>query len=112
MVIEWYHNKFNLPKVSKLIKSIKSLFHIWGVNNEYFKNVYAELFCDICLSNVSLPKKEHHKHIKTFGVLDRIQINLTQIAFEKEDILARKGFFRVLTVIDCLKICLGVSSKD
>ena len=35
------------------------------------------------------------------SVLDRIQIDLTQIAFEKEDILARKGFFWVLTVIDC-----------
>ena len=90
MVIEWYHNKFNLPKVSKLIKSIKSLFHIWGVNNEYFKNVCAELFCDICLSNVSLPKKEHHKHIKTFGVLDRIQINLTQIALKKKIYLLEK----------------------
>ena len=34
-------------------------------------------------------------------VFERIQIDLTQIAFEKEDILARKGFLWVLNVIDC-----------
>ena len=63
------------------------------MNIQYIKKVYSELCWDICLSNVSLPKKGHHQHIKTFGVLDRIQIDLTQIAFEKVDILARKGFF-------------------
>ena len=87
--------------MSKLIKSIKLQFHIWGVNNEYIKKLYAELWCDIFLSNVSFPKKGHHQHIKTFGVLDCIQIDLTQIAFDKVDILARNGFFWVLTIIDC-----------
>ena len=55
----------------------------------------------------------HHKHIKTSGVLVHIQIDITQIAFEKEDILARKGFVWALTVIDCFsKNLKGVSSHD
>ena len=69
IVIEWYHDKLNHPKVSTLMKSIELQFHIWGVNNDQFKKVYVELGCEICLSNVSLPKRVHHKHIETYGVL-------------------------------------------
>ena len=49
-----------------------------------------------------LPKRTHSSHIKSFEILDRIQIDLTQIAYgDQEDILSRKGYKWVLTVIDC-----------
>ena len=67
-------------------------FYTWGVNNEYFKKVYAELSCIICLSDASLPKRGHYKHIKTYGVFERIQIDLTQISFEKIALLKEDIF--------------------
>ena len=101
IVIEWYHDKLNHPKLTTLIKSIKSHFHIWGAENDRFKNTYSELNCEICLSNITLPKRGHYKHIKTFCVFERVQIDLTQIAFDNEDILSRNGYKWVLTIIDC-----------
>lgn len=80
---------------------MKSSFHIWGAENDRIKNTYSELNCEICLSNVTLPKRGHYKHIKTFCVFERVQIDLTQISFENEDILSRNGYKWVLTIIDC-----------
>ena len=99
--IDYLHDKLNHPKITKLILFLKCHFHVWGVANDRIKKCYTDLNCEICLSNLSLPKRGHHKHIKTFAVFDRVQIDLTQIAFDNKDILARKGYRWILTVIDC-----------
>ena len=101
IVIKWYHEKLIHPKITTLIKAMKSHFHIWGVENDRFKNTYSELNCEICLSTITLPKPGHYKHIKSFAVLERVQIDLTQIVFGEEDILSKNGYKWVLTVIDC-----------
>lgn len=101
IAVEWFHDELNHPKYTTLIKSLKYHCHIWGVVSNGIKNLYTELNCEICLSNLTLPKKGHYKHIKTFAVFDRIQIDLTQIAFDDKDILSKKGYKWILTVIDC-----------
>ena len=87
---DWFHDKLQHPKYTELIKSLKYHFHIWGVADDSIKNYYTELNCEICLSNLVLPKRRHHKHIKTFGVFERVQIDLTQVAFDNKDILSKK----------------------
>ena len=100
--VKWYHDQLNHPKFTTLSKLMKSNFHIWGLEKTSFKNLYSELQCDICSSNLLLPKRTHSSHIKSSEILDRIQIDLTQIAYgDQEDILSRKGYKWVLTVIDC-----------
>ena len=93
---------------------MKSHFHIWGAENDHFKNTYSELNCEICLSNIPLPKRGHYKHIKTFCVFERVQIDLTQIAFENEDILSRNGYKWVLSLNYnrlFFKICMGLPNQ-
>ena len=62
MTIEYLHDKLNHPKYTKLISFLKCHFHIWGVANDRIKRYYTDLNCEICLSNLSLPKRGHHIH--------------------------------------------------
>ena len=85
-----------------LSRTLKSHCYIWGLEQTSLINLYSELQCDICLSNSLLPKPSHLNHIKSFQVFDRIQTDLTQIAYgDHEDILSIKGYKWGLTVIDC-----------
>ena len=91
----------NHPKFTTLSRTLKSHCYIWGLEQTSLKNLYSELQCDICSSNLLLPKPTHFNHIKSFEVFDRIQIDLTQIAYgDHEDILSRKGYKWALTVIE------------
>ena len=94
-VVEWYHERLNHPTITTLFKSLKSKFYTWGLEQDRLKKLYLDLQCDICSSNVSLPKRAHSNHIKIF---ERIQIDLTQVHGES---LSKRGYRWILTVIDC-----------
>ena len=101
-VVKYYHDQLNHPKLTRLSKALRSQFFIWGLEQACLKNLYLKLECDICASNVSLPKRTHSSHIKSFEIFERIQIDLTQVAHgDPEEILSRRGYRWVLTVIDC-----------
>ena len=102
ILVEWYHEHLNHPKFTTLCKSLKSHFYIWGLNTSSLKKIYTDLHCDICSSSVLLPKRSHSSHIKSFEIFERIQIDLTQVAFgEHKEILSKRGYKWVLTVLDC-----------
>ena len=44
--------------------------------------IYTDLQCNICSSNVLLLKRPHSNHIESFQIVDRIQIDLTQVVLE------------------------------
>ena len=101
-VVEWYHEQLNHPNFTTLCRKLKSHFYTWGLDHNNLKKIYADLQCDICSSNVLLPKRPHSNHIKSFEIFERIQIDLTQVAFGgHEDILSRSGYRWVLTILDC-----------
>ena len=100
--VKWYHGQLNHPKFTTLSRTLKSHWYIWGLEKNTLKDLYSELQCDICSSNLLLPKPIHFNQIKSFEVFERIQIDLTQIAYgNHEDILSRRGYKLALTVIDC-----------
>ena len=102
IVVKYYHDQLNHPKLTTLSKALRSQFFIWGLEQACLKNLYLELECDICASNVSLPKRTHSSHIKSFEIFERIQIDLTQVAHgDPGEILSRRGYRWMLTVIDC-----------
>ena len=100
-VVEWFHEQLNHPNLSTLCRALKSNFYTWGLEQNGLKKMYSDLNCDICSSNILLPKRPHSNHIKSFDIFERIQIDLTQVAFgDHGEILSRRGYRWVLTVID------------
>ena len=102
IIVEWYHEQLNHPLFSALWRSLKSHFYTWGLEQERVKKIYSDFQCDICSSNILLPKKPHSSHIKSLEIFERIQIDLTQIAFSDcAEILSKRGYRWVLSVLDC-----------
>ena len=100
--IEWYHEQLNHPKFTTLCKTLKSQFYIWGLEQDKLKKIYTDLKCDVCCSTVLLPKRPHSSHIKCLEIFERIQIDLTQVAFgDHGESLSKRGYRWVLTVLDC-----------
>ena len=87
--VKWYHDQLNHPKFTTLSKVMKSNFHIWGLDQTSLKNLYLELQCDICSSNLLLPKRTHSSHIKTFEVFTEFKLILPKLLM-----VTMKTYFR------------------
>ena len=101
-IIEWCHNQLNHPKFTTLCRSLKSHIYIWELEQAKLKKMYTDLKCDICRSTVLLRKRPRSSHIKRLEIFERIQTDLTQVAFgDHGEILSKRGYRWVLTVLDC-----------